>query len=484
MITKLNQPEFRLKQSVPALVMMLFFIPCTLLTAQLPQYIVEPAPFSTRIYDEFSPVFYNGGIIFCSNLRDNSLAGYDSREGGLFRIFFVPQRAGRGRSFPKTFSKEISSGYNDGPATFSRDGHVIYYSRNTSIDNRLRDIADTSNKLGIFSAELTDGKWMHVKPFKYNDVRYTFTTPSLAPDGKRIYFSSDMPGGKGGMDLYYCDKCDSVWCPPVNMGPLVNTRGNESFPYAGEYGQVYFASDGLKGFGGKDLFYTRENNGTWVTPVHLDSAINSPADDFGLLMDSTGQNGFFSTNREKTDDIYAFHTAAVEFSRCDTMLERNYCFTFYDEQYHTIDTLPVRYLWDFGNHILTGTEVKYCFPGPGEYLVKLNIVDELTGDTIANRSAYHVKLEDPEQAYIYSPDTALVGETVRFDAGRTHLKNCVITDYYWDLGEGFRAGGPVITRAFDKEGAYFVKLGLLVTVQGQKAGEKVCVMKTMRIKGK
>ena len=97
----------------------------------------------------------------------------------------------------------------------------------------------------------------------------------------------------------------------------------------------YFASDGHKGFGGKDLFYTQEINGEWIAPVHLDSAINSTADDFGIVIDSTFENGYFSTNRRKTDDIFSFSSAPVEFADCDSIKENNYCFTFYDEKHQT-----------------------------------------------------------------------------------------------------------------------------------------------------
>ena len=107
---------------------------------------------------------------------------------------------------PKILAKEITSGFNDGPVTFNESGNIIYYSRNNSIENSMRNINDTTNKLGIYSAELINGIWTSIKPFTYNNpLNILFATPALSQDGKRIYFSSDMPGGNGGMDLYYCD---------------------------------------------------------------------------------------------------------------------------------------------------------------------------------------------------------------------------------------------------------------------------------------
>ena len=373
------------------------------LNAQPDSYIVKPSSFSSRIYDEFSPVFYKGGIVFCSDLSDNSLVSYKDEKNRLFKIFYVQKRGSTGWSNPKILAKEITTAFNDGPVTFNENGNIMYYSRNNSIENTMRNINDTTNKLGIYSAELKNGIWSNIKPFTFNNPLYLFCTPALTPSGERIYFSSDMPGGYGGMDLYYCDRRNNDWDQPVNLGPVINTPKNESFPFACKYGKLYFASDGHKGFGGKDLFYTQEINGEWISPVHLDSAINSTDDDFGIVIDSTFENGYFSTNRRKTDDIFSFSSAPIEFTSCDTVKENKYCFTFYDEKQQLIDTIPVVYQWDFGNGILSiGKEVKYCFPGPGKYSVKLTIIDELTGDTIAKRVNYKVELENIRQGYINS----------------------------------------------------------------------------------
>jgi outer membrane protein OmpA-like peptidoglycan-associated protein len=454
----------------------------TELYAQSNRYIVKPAPFSSRIYDEFSPVFYKGGIVFCSDLSDNSLVNYKGEKNRLFKIFYVTKRGSTGWNHPKILAKEITTAFNDGPATFNENGNIMYYSRNNSIENSLRNISDTSNKLGIYSAELIDGKWTNIKPFTYNNPLYSFCTPALTPDGERIYFSSDMPGGIGGMDLYYCDRRNNDWDQPVNMGPLINTPKNESFPFACKYGKLYFASDGHKGFGGKDLFYTQQINGDWIAPVHLDSAFNSTADDFGIAIDSTFENGYFSTNRRKTDDIFSFSSAPIEFTNCDSIKENNYCFTFYDEKQRLIDTVPVIYKWNFGDGIIRiGKEVKHCFPGPGKYSVKLTIIDELTGDTIAKQVDYKVDLENIEQVYINSYDVGFVDKSISFEGVTTDLKGFRITDYLWNFGDGFKPGGPVMSRTFKKKGEYNVQLGLQAEKDSLGVIPKTCVMKKIRI---
>ena len=452
------------------------------LYSQSQRFSVKPAPFCSMIYDEFSPVFYKGGIVFCSNQSDNSLVSYNDGQNKLFKIFYVMNNKSTGWKNPKILAKEITTGFNDGPVTFNGEGNIIYFSRNNSIDNSFRNISDTSNKLGIYSAELIDGTWTDIKPFTFNNPLYFFCTPSLSPDEQRIYFSSDMPGGRGGMDLYYCDRRNNDWEQPVNLGPLINTQKNESFPFASQYGKIFFASDGHDGFGGKDLYYTQEINGKWIAPVHLDSAINSTADDFGLVTDSTFENGYFSTNRRKTDDIFSFSSPPVEFAICDTIKENNYCFTFYDESYQFNDTVPVIYNWNFGNDIMRiGKEVKHCFSGPGDYLVMLSIFDELTGDTIAFQVKYKVELENIEQAYINSNNFGNIGETISFEGVTKDLKGVRITDYFWDFGDGFKTGGPLMNTTFKKKGEYMVKLGLLAEKDSFGVNPKICVMKKIII---
>jgi hypothetical protein len=452
------------------------------LNAQSQRFMVKPAPFSSRINDEFSPVFYMGGIVFCSNQSDNSLISYSDENSRLFKIFYMPKKDSMALEHPRLLAKELTTGFNDGPVTFNEKGNIIYYSRNNSIGNSMRNISDTSNKLGIYSAELIDGIWTNIKPFTYNIPEYSFGTPALTPDGERIYFSSDMPGGIGGMDLYYCDRNNNEWDKPVNLGPLINTPKNESFPFAGEYGKLFFASDGLNGLGGKDLFYTQEITGEWIVPVNLDSAINSPADDFGIVTDSTFEKGYFSTNRRKTDDIFSFSRAPLEFANCDTVKENKLCFTFYDEKHMDIDTIPVTYKWDFGNGMIRiGREVEHCFPGPGKYSVRLSIFDDLTGDTITRQNEYKVELENIEQAYIKSDNAGIVNSIISFEAVTSDLKGITVTDYLWNFGEGFKPGGPLMSTTFKKKGEYMVKLGLLSEKDSLGVIRKTCVMKKITI---
>lgn len=452
------------------------------LCSQTPRFIVKRTTFSSSINDEFSPVFYNGGIVYCSNIRANSMIGYSNDQNRLFKIVYVPRKDSTGWKKPRLFSKEITSGFNDGTSTFGVNGDVIYYSRNNNIESKMKSISDPSNKLGIYSAELVNGIWTNIKSFKYNNPLYSFVTPSLTPDGNRIYFSSDMPDGYGGMDIYYCDLIKNEWGKPINLGSVINTEKNESFAFAGNYGKLYFASDRQKGLGGKDIYFTMEINGTWIVPVNLGSPINSSADDFGFVTNSTSEKGYFSSNRLKSDDVFSFSSAPVEFESCNSLKDNKYCYTFYDEQLRPIDTIQVKYVWDFGDGLKrNGLEVKYCFPGPGDYTVKLSIIDELTGNSIAEDVVYKVELNDIEQVYINSSNVGIAGKPLIFDALKTNLKDFVTTDYLWNFGDGFKSGGSLMSNVFKKEGDYLVKLGLLSEEDSTGIVSKNCIMKKVRI---
>ncbi len=445
-------------------------------------YNVQTTKFSTRTTDEFSPVYYKEGIVFCSNQRDNSLVSYKNESNRVFKIFYVTKKAGARWNSPNLLSKEISSDVNDGPVTFNGTGNIMYFSRNNTVNNFLKNIADTSNRIGIYSAELVDGRWSKIKPFRYNNPFYSLGTQALTSDGKRIYFSSDMPGGCGGMDLYYCNWNNNDWDKPVNLGSMINTSKNESFPFLNKSGMLFFASDGHKGLGGKDIFYSQEINGKWITPVHLDADINSSADDFGLVTDSTFENGYFSTNRRNSDDIFSFTIIPTEFAHADSLRENNFCFTFYDERYQKLDTNPVTYQWDFGNGIKRmGTEVKHCFPGPGNYSVKLSIIDNLTRQPIVKQVEYKLELENILQAYIHSYNVGIINKSFSFDASKSTVKGSRILKYYWNFGDGFKQGEASIKRVFSKKGEYTIQMGIVTRADSSGMISKTCVQKKIKI---
>jgi outer membrane protein OmpA-like peptidoglycan-associated protein len=188
----------------------------------------------------------------------------------------------------------------------------MYFSRNNYYENK--KIKDDSGVMhvGIYSAELVEGLWMNVKQSNLNSSQHTVYHPSLSKDGKQLYFASDMPGGIGGMDIYVSAiNEDASLGTPVNLGPEINTEGNEVFPSIHhDDNTLYFSSDGLVGLGLLDVFAgVRGADGNFVNAINLAEPINSKKDDFGYYLADDSFSGYLSSNRKGGvggDDIYAF----------------------------------------------------------------------------------------------------------------------------------------------------------------------------------
>jgi outer membrane protein OmpA-like peptidoglycan-associated protein len=132
--------------------------------------------------------------------------------------------------------------------------------------------------------------------------------PALSADGMELIFSSDMPGGIGGMDLYTVNRSSGTWSTPVNLGPKVNTKGNEIFPFIHPDGYLFYSSDGLAGKGGLDIFVTAPDaEGNYADVQHLESPFNSSRDDLGMIVSADGTSGYLASDRKPTkgkDDLY------------------------------------------------------------------------------------------------------------------------------------------------------------------------------------
>ncbi|MBK9013671.1 MAG: OmpA family protein [Saprospiraceae bacterium] len=262
---------------------------------------------------EYSPVFYKDGIVFVTTRSENLLYNNirDHRAGGIHLMsMFWSQRDEEGfLKEPERFSNELITKVHEGPMTFDRTASTIFFTR-----NELVELApDKLLKMQIYQAEKDSlDIWGNVQKLPFNNIAYNFMHPTINAEGDVLYVSSDVPGGQGGMDLYVVKKVGGTWGQMVNLGPTVNTPGNEVFPYIAADGALYFSSDGHGGMGNLDLFFTIQSNGTqkWSTPENMGVPFCSPTDDLGFIVDSENRNGYFSSDRNGgfgADDIYGFH---------------------------------------------------------------------------------------------------------------------------------------------------------------------------------
>jgi len=447
------------------------------------RYAVFKLPFSRPDYDEFSPAIRGDSLVFCSNQEDEFLLTYhNGRNKGLFNIFTVRLDSLGLEMRPAVLSRALETPFNDGPAAFSADGRELVYSRNQEVKARRRNVLKLSNRLGIYFAGLKNGAWVPNGEFPHNHPEYSITTPCYNPDGTWLYFASDMPGGYGGSDLYRSERLQQGWGEPENLGPGINTGGNEAYPFMAENGDLFFASDGHGGLGGKDIFLTRWEDGQWMQPLHLEYPLNSEADDFGLVTDGDFSEGYLSTNREQSDDIYKFYTHIPQLFACEDMQTNNYCYEFWDEEFPGIDSLPVVYEWSFSDGTTTrGLRVTHCFPGAGAHWASLNIIDDRTDTTFFTQDTVEFEILDHEQPFITTGVSKVENAPVAFSGLNSYLPGFVIEQYIWDFGDGGFAEGPEVVHVYENPGSYVVKLGLRGHMEGASRQEIRCTQTTVGV---
>jgi outer membrane protein OmpA-like peptidoglycan-associated protein len=268
------------------------------------RFSVQQSPLNTPNSD-FSPSKFADGFVFVSSReRGGVKEKTHSWTGDPYLSLFYAKGSLTNNPNISPFADELRSDYNDGPVVFGPKGDEMFLTRNNS---KLPFRNDKTARLKIVLSKLVDGKWAVPVDLPFNRAQYNTAHACISPDGKRLYFSSDMPGGSGGMDLYYSDRDGMIWSEPVNLGKKINTAGNDVFPYIGPDGKLYFSSDGWPGLGGLDIFKTELENQT-ENPVNAGYPVNTHKDDFGIWISNDQTQGLISSNRKGgkgDDDIWS-----------------------------------------------------------------------------------------------------------------------------------------------------------------------------------
>ena len=266
-------------------------------------------------FSEFSPVYYNNSLVFTSD-REGSLKKFinlseNTSEVGT-DLFYVDLQNINAEKIIIQNLTDVNSFGNDGTSTFSPDQKKIYFSR-TVIGKKDKKSNQVLASLQVFCSEQNpDGTWTEpVSAFSFNSDKYSVGQPSLSPDGKRIFYFSDMPGGFGKADIYYSNlETDGTWGAPVNVGNTVNTFGEELFPYIFSNDSLYFSSDTHPGMGKLDIFLSTKTDGKWGNVINMKPPVNSIGDDFGFVLNKDKNRGFFSSDRDNgkgKEDIYTYY---------------------------------------------------------------------------------------------------------------------------------------------------------------------------------
>lgn len=258
-------------------------------------YSIKKMPILASRRADYSPALYgeNWDQLYFSTTRPqakgNELSGIT---GVKMADIFFSQKDDKGKwSKPEAVEGEVNTDFEDGACSFSPDGKTMYFTRCTHDPNYPRYAV-------IMSSSRSDAAWSAPQQVKISsDTLSTFAYPAVSPDGKWLYFSSDMPGGHGGMDLWKVSLDEHGMGMPENLGAEVNTYGDEVFPSFRANGEFYFSSDGHPGMGGLDLFMAEQDTTGHWSLKNLGSPMNSAGDDFGMTFEGLHNRGFFSTNR-------------------------------------------------------------------------------------------------------------------------------------------------------------------------------------------
>ena len=264
-------------------------------------YEVQPLRINSPV-TEFAPAWYQKGLVFVS-ARDTKLPikqVFRWDETPYLEMFFTEIDSSGNTNRPKLFATGLNSTYHEGPAVFYDSSTRAIFTRNINQKKKKK----ATRTLGLFTARQNGIGWSQPAPLALNNPAYSVGHPAVSEDGKTLYFVSDMPGGLGGTDLYVSRQENGAWTEPENLGRPINTEGNEMFPFLHQGQTLYFSSDGHPGLGGIDL-YKCEVGGSVVD--NMGYPVNSPYDDFSLVLNDEGKQGFFASNRggqAGNDDLY------------------------------------------------------------------------------------------------------------------------------------------------------------------------------------
>jgi len=256
-------------------------------------------------YPEYLPsLTADGRRLYFTSRRPQAGKEPNPLTGGYDEDLYWCERDENGRWQPaQPLGPPINSDRNEGAAFFSADGQWAFIT--------LCDRADGLGSCDIYFSELDGDRWLPPKNLgpAVNSSAWE-SHPSLTHDRKRLYFASSRPGGQGGSDIWYTEWKNGTWQPPINIGPPINTPGDEYSPMIAADGRtLYFASDYHPGMGGMDLFVSYLSDTGWTTPKNLGYPFNTPGDEQTLCVDAAGRIGYVALERPEglgKQDIYAF----------------------------------------------------------------------------------------------------------------------------------------------------------------------------------
>ena len=272
-------------------------------------------------FSDFGATIYKNKLYFVSSRNENRKSyGWNDEP---FLDIFSSTINDKGSHLPADLFDELNSKFHEGIVSFTPNGNTAYFTRESYYEDEYQKDSLNNTKysqLYIYKATKLKDSWDTFESIEINDVNFSNKNPMVSPDGKHLYFSSNMPGGFGLYDLYVAEiKDDGSLGKAENLGQKINTEGQEAFPFVTSENMLYFSSDGHLGLGGLDVFYSKNVDDKWSNSKNVGIPVNSGADDFAFMIKE--ENGYVSSNRTGgvgKDDIYAVKKIRP---LCDLLLE-------------------------------------------------------------------------------------------------------------------------------------------------------------------
>lgn len=452
-------------------------------------------------HEEFAPVVQDNKLYFASTRYKTgfSLRRWSGNELAFLDIYSAELNGVAPQNPEKLPVKSINGKYHEGPVAFSREGREMYITR----DNYDSRSSNGTRHLQLLVSTRSGDTWSEPVELPFNSKEYSTGHATVSADGNTMIFASDMPGGKGGVDLYKSVRVNGNWSAPENLAE-VNTTGDEVFPFLHEGGVLLFSSNGHPGFGGLDLFVGQWKNNAVVRFHNLGAPMNSPEDDFSLWLDAAQTKGYFASNRsggKGNDDIYAFSMQKpFKFARTLKGIARDKegnplvgaVIRFKDAKGQigeTVSGTDGSYQFEtetIGSYTLDGSKEKY-FPGSASVSITDESPDELTQDLVLEKDPGFALL-----ALIADRDSKapLEGVKITLINNMTGEQQVLQTNAKGEIMEpirdkkindrisynirfekdGYLARTATYNRLLDKEGTYMVSDELNMTMQKMDVG--------------
>ncbi|WP_372769052.1 TolB family protein, partial [Lutibacter sp.] len=269
----------------------------------------------------------NNSVIFASSKKDKSGKRSNNRQLSLELYHGLITENGDIIQTDK-FTTEINNMFFESDISFTPDFKTIYFTWNNFYSGLKSKDSAKWKTLNMFKASINENfELSNISQMPFNSKEYSVRSPRVSKDGRKLYFVSDMPGGYGETDIYVVDINDGInFSTPKNLGPTVNTKLSELFPFIDKNNTLYFSSYGDKGKGGLDIFKSDYIGGNFQQAKNLPPPINSKYDDFAFVIDIASNSGYFTSNRDggKGDvDIYAFRIKDPECAQTISVLAFN-----------------------------------------------------------------------------------------------------------------------------------------------------------------